>query len=164
MKSWEIICFYHNWIFYTGLNLLHVQVFLICAQMHNLSSCIHVISHSHFTFFHKYMWLSCFKFFRNCKFLLNVGVGLAWPFWLFQKPSSFVSVDQALASSVTSPICQEGQSEKNLPDFCLFFPIFPLFSWFFPSSSRFLANFSLSGVALCPLAPQWLRQWRLHSL
>ena len=50
-------------------------------------------------------------------------------------------------SSVASPICQEW---KNLPDFCLFFLIFPLFFLIFsPSLSRFLANFSLSEVALC---------------
>ena len=49
-------------------------------------------------------------------------------------------------SSVASPICQEGQSERT-------FPIFPLFS-------RFLANFLLSGVALWPpLPPQWLCHW-----
>ena len=53
-------------------------------------------------------------------------------------------------SSVASPICQEGQSEKNLPDFCLFFPIFPLFSWFFPSFSWILTIFSQSMVALWP--------------
>ena len=52
-------------------------------------------------------------------------------------------------SSVTSPICQEGQSERT-------FPIFAFSSRFFlfsPDFSLFLANFLLSGVALCPLAP-----------
>ena len=60
-------------------------------------------------------------------------------------------------SSVASSICQEGQSERNFPMFAFssrFFLFFPDFSWFFPDFSwffpRFLANFSLSGVALCP--------------
>ena len=56
-------------------------------------------------------------------------------------------------SSVASPICQEGQSERAFPILCLFIPIFPLVSRFFsvfPCFSRFLANFSLSGMALCP--------------
>ena len=55
-------------------------------------------------------------------------------------------------SSVASPICQEGQSERNFPIFAFssrFFLFFPDFSWFFRDFSRFLANFSLSGVALC---------------
>ena len=34
-----------------------------------------------------------------------------------------------------------------------FFPVFPIFFYFSPSFSRFLANFSLSGVTLCPLDP-----------
>ena len=39
-------------------------------------------------------------------------------------------------SSVASPICQEGQSERNFPIFAFsswFFLFFPDFSWFFPS-------------------------------
>ena len=65
--------------------------------------------------------------------------------------------------SVASPFCQEGQSERIFPifafssrfflffpDFSSFFLIFPLFPRFSPDFSRFLANFSLSGVALCP--------------
>ena len=48
-------------------------------------------------------------------------------------------------SSVASPICQEGQSERT-------FPICPLFSQFFLIFSRFLANFLLSGWH-CPLDP-----------
>ena len=67
-------------------------------------------------------------------------------------------------SSVASPICQERQNEEKssrflpfLPDFSSFFPRF------FLIFSRYLANFSLSGVVLCPrtlpppLDPQWLR-------
>ena len=63
----------------------------------------------------------------------------------------------ALTSSVASPICQEGQSERILPIFAFsshfsscsrFFLIFPSF----PDFSRYLANFSLSRGALCPLA------------
>ena len=56
-------------------------------------------------------------------------------------------------SSVASPICQEGQSEKTFP----IFAFSSRFFLFFPDvflRSRFLANFSLSGVALCPLDPQ----------
>ena len=49
-------------------------------------------------------------------------------------------------SSVVSPIDLSGGVKwKKLPDFSSFSPIFPDFS-------RFLAIFSLSGVALCPLA------------
>ena len=66
-----------------------------------------------------------------------------------------------LCRSVASPICQEEQSERNFPvlafssRFVLFFPgfFFPDFPRFFLilfSFSRFLANFSLSEVALCP--------------
>ena len=56
-------------------------------------------------------------------------------------------------SSVASPICQEGQSEKTFPIFALssrfllfFFRCFLIFPLFF----RFLAIFSLSGMTLCP--------------
>ena len=59
-------------------------------------------------------------------------------------------------SSVESPVCQEGQSERTFPIFAFssrFFLSFPIFPDFFPSFSRYLANFSLSGVALCPLDP-----------
>ena len=52
-----------------------------------------------------------------------------------------------LTSSVASPICQEGQIKwQNLPNFCLFFMIFPLFSqfllifsFFFPIFGKFFA-------------------------
>ena len=57
-------------------------------------------------------------------------------------------------SSVASPICQEGQNDRTFQIFAyssrfvLFLPNFSLFfSLFF---SRFLANSSLSRVALCP--------------
>ena len=56
-------------------------------------------------------------------------------------------------SSVASPICREGQSEKTFPIFCLFFPIsppFPGFSWFFPIFSNF---FAIRGGTLPPLHP-----------
>ena len=58
----------------------------------------------------------------------------------------------SLNSSVASPICQEGQSERTFPIFAFssrFFLFFPDFSWFSP----IFGNFSLSGVALCPLDP-----------
>ena len=47
-----------------------------------------------------------------------------------------------VTSSVTSPIFHGGAKWKNLPDFCLFFLIFPLFFWFFPSFSQFYLIFS----------------------
>ena len=47
----------------------------------------------------------------------------------------------------SQPYLSGGAKGKNLPDFCLFFLIFPLFSQFFLIFSRFLAIFSLSGVA-----------------
>ena len=46
---------------------------------------------------------------------------------------------KTLISNVASPICQDG--EKNLSDLCLFFLIFSLFSWFFPSFSQFFTIF-----------------------
>ena len=58
--------------------------------------------------------------------------------------------------SVASPICQEGQRERNFPIFAFssrFFLFFPDFSWFSPDFSWFFpifGKFSLSGVALCP--------------
>ena len=84
-------------------------------------------------------------------------------------------------SSVASPICQEGQSERNFPIFAfssrffLFFPIFPDFSWifpdFFPIFSDFFPIFQIPGFSPIfgnfiavrgdtlppPLPPQWLR-------
>ena len=56
-------------------------------------------------------------------------------------------------SSVASPICHEGQSERNFPIFAFssrFFLFSPDFSWFFPDFSQIFGKFSLSGVALCP--------------
>ena len=50
--------------------------------------------------------------------------------------------DAIVGSSVASPICQEGQSERTF----LIFPLFPDFSWF-------LTIFLLSRGALCPLDP-----------
>ena len=51
-------------------------------------------------------------------------------------------LNQIGGSSVSSPICQEGQSERNFPDFCFFFPVFSLFSWIFPDFSWFFPDFS----------------------
>ena len=48
-------------------------------------------------------------------------------------------------SSVTSSTCQEGQKWKNLPDFYLFFPIFPPFSNFFPLFPDFFLFFPILG-------------------
>ena len=56
-------------------------------------------------------------------------------------------------SSVASPICQEGKVKEPSPIFAFSSRFFLFFSWFSPSFSRFLTNFSLSGVALCPLSP-----------
>ena len=60
-------------------------------------------------------------------------------------------------SSIASPICQEGQSEKTFPIFPLFlnfFPLFSNFSWFSPSFSWFLAIFfCCQGGTLPPLTP-----------
>ena len=99
------------------------------------------------------MFLLFFVFFCFCFCLF------LFFFWL---PMDCIKVALIL-SSVASPISQEGQSERNFPVFAvssrffLFFSRFVLIlSWlflFFPDFSRFprfLANFSLSGVALCP--------------
>ena len=48
-------------------------------------------------------------------------------------------------SSVASPICQEGQSERTFPIFAFSSRFFLFFFLIFP---QFLANFSLSGVLL----------------
>ena len=60
-----------------------------------------------------------------------------------------------ITSSVASPVCQEGQSERTFLIFTFssrffFFPRFFLIFSLFPD---FLANFSLLGVALCPPWP-----------
>ena len=56
-----------------------------------------------------------------------------------------------LISSVASPVCQEGQSERNfLPFSSRFFLFFPDFCWF-------LAFFCCQGWHSAPLPPQWLR-------
>ena len=57
-------------------------------------------------------------------------------------------------SSIASPICQEGQSERNLPIFAFSSPFFLFFSWFF---SDFWQIFTVRGGTLPSLPPQWLR-------
>ena len=71
-----------------------------------------------------------------------------------------------LFSSVASPICQEGQSERTFPIFAFssrYFLFFPIFHEFSPSFSRFSANFSLSRGQSVPLDPQWLRHCAFHK-
>ena len=71
-------------------------------------------------------------------------------------------------SSIASPICQEGQSERTFPIFPLFldlFPIVPLFFLIFPSFSWFLTIFfHCQGGALTPLPLHWLRHWNEYKL
>ena len=63
----------------------------------------------------------------------------------------------------SQPYLSVGAKWKNLPDFSPdFFPFFPTFSWFSPSLSQFLANFSLSRGTLCSPWPQWLRHYSLQ--
>ena len=63
-------------------------------------------------------------------------------------------------SSVASPFCQEGQSERNLlifaisSQFFLLFPIFLILPDFFQIFGKF---FTVRGGTLTPLPPQWLR-------
>ena len=63
----------------------------------------------------------------------------------------------SLTSSVASPICQEGQSERTFPiltfssRFFLFFLIFPLFFLIFDNF------FAVKGGTLPPLPLYWLR-------
>ena len=55
-------------------------------------------------------------------------------------------------SSVASPVCQEGQSERTFPIFAFssrFFLSFPIFSLFF----QIFGKFFTVGVALCSLDP-----------
>ena len=86
-------------------------------------------------------------------------------------------VDCLNGSSVASPICQEGQSERNFPIFAFssrFFLFFPNFSWFFPDfswfSPRFFPDFHdfwqffpCQGWHSAPLPPQWLRHCSMDS-
>ena len=65
------------------------------------------------------------------------------PYWKW-------STHDPCSSSITSPICQEGQSERT----SLIFPLFSRFFLIFKIFSLIFGKFSLSGVALCP--PQWL--------
>ena len=59
-------------------------------------------------------------------------------------------------SSVASPICQEGQSERNFP-ILVIFPDFSSLSLFF---SRFLTIFfAVKGGILPPLPLYWPRHW-----
>ena len=77
-----------------------------------------------------------------------------------------------ISSSVASPICQEGQSERIFPIFAFFFLIFPLFSdsLFFPISPPpspfpdFWQFFRCRGGTLPPLHPQWLRHWKYPDI
>ena len=77
-------------------------------------------------------------------------------------------------SSVASPICQEGQSERTFPifafssrfssffpDFCLFFPIFLFFPRFFPIFGKFFAV--RGGILPPPPCPQWLHHCSIHK-
>ena len=83
---------------------------------------------------------------------------------------------RAVPSSVASPICHEGQSERNFlifafssrlfvfsPNFSWFFPdfpdYFPIFLDFFPIFSIFGNLFAVWDGNLRPLPPQWLRHW-----
>ena len=57
-----------------------------------------------------------------------------------------------ITSSVASPVCQEGKNERTFPIFAFssrFFLFFSRYFLIFSSFFRFLAHFSLSGVALC---------------
>ena len=67
-----------------------------------------------------------------------------------------LSSSTVLSSSVASPICKEGQSERTFPIFPLFpdiFPLFPAFSWFSSSFPRFFYNFFRSQEGTLPLWP-----------
>ena len=72
-------------------------------------------------------------------------------------------------SSVASPICQEGQSERTFPilafssRYFLFSQFFLTFSRFFPSSSRFLTIFfAVKGGTLPPCRVPPLSLYWLH--
>ena len=93
---------------------------------------------------------------KNIKYLYRFQMAAKWPIFIlrhFEFRGKF--------SSVASPICQEGQSERTFPilafssRFILFVTIFPnfcsLFSRFLPLFPDF-DKFPLSRGALCPLA------------
>ena len=70
-----------------------------------------------------------------------------WPLVNF-KMHRYISEMCLWGSSIAmQPYLSGGAKWKNISDFCLFFPIFPLFSWFLAFF------FSLSGVTLCPPIP-----------
>ena len=78
-----------------------------------------------------------------------------------------ISMFCAQSSSIASPICQEGQSERTFPIlafsswFFLVYLIFSsLFSQFFPLFFLIFDNFfAVEGGTLPRLPPYWLRHW-----
>ena len=92
------------------------------------------------------------KMTSNFGFLAAVSfmIPLFWTLgnsWAYNDPQS---------SSIASP-CQEGQNERTFPIFAFssaFFLFILIFSWFFPSFSRFLTFFfCCQGGYSAPLAP-----------
>ena len=67
-----------------------------------------------------------------------------------KREQKFSRVGAVPFSSIASPICQEGQSERNFQIFTFSSRFFVIFPRFFLIFFRFPAIFSLSGVALCP--------------
>ena len=79
-----------------------------------------------------WLFLSCLDF---CAFLLTTENKCN-----FAKVLLLCNITKSVrTSSVVSPICQEGQSERNFPIFAFFFRIFLIFSLFFLIFGNFFA-------------------------
>ena len=85
---------------------------------------------------------------------------------LFGCDGSHFKIRYEIYSSIASPICQEGQSERTFPIFAfscrffLFFPIIPDFPPLFPDFWHF---FHCQGWHSAPLTPQWLHHLRVRG-
>ena len=79
---------------------------------------------------------------RTALFMYTAYCHLSEPINFLLGPVQWITMlDTLTCSSVTSPISQEGQSERNFPIFAFssrfFLIFFPDFSWFFPSFWHF---------------------------
>ena len=128
--------------------------------------------------FHKVMFWCLYVMFRQSFLgsnrLVKVDLLVCWVillvFFFLMFSVEFKNPLAAQGSSVASPICQEGKSERTFPVFassCPFFFFFPLFHDFFLIFSNFLPLFLLifgqffcvHGHSASPLPLCWLHHW-----
>ena len=108
-----------------------------------------------------------FFFLSWCKIFAR----MAWKLlWVILKVQNIIPLESVIGpSSIASPICQEGQSERILPIFASSSQFLFFFSLFFLISSLFFLIFSLifavRGGTLPPLAPQcYATDWTPQNL